>query len=630
MNVVDLPALPRSGTTKFMIVLGFFALVFAVFGQTLTHNFVAWDDNLLITGNPDAYGLSVRNISQAFSTYDPELYVPLTILSYQFDYTFAGLNPTMFHLTNLILHACNALLVSWFLFLLSKRGRLAIVAGLIFAIHPLNVEAIAWASARKDLLATLFFLASIIGYRYFESSDDKRLYLLSIALFALALLSKVIAVTLPVILVLLYFWDRRKLDRTAIIQLVPFFVLSIVFGVVALFGKQEIVAETNLVQKILMSGRSTIFYFEKFVAPVQLSVIVPYNHPIGFASWDLLISCVIVLLLFIATIFSLRWTRTMVFSVGFFFLTLIPTFTNFAKGDEYYIASDRYAYIPMIGLLLLVITLWSWLTEKFERRLSQLGQILAGIILAACALLSFQQTSTWKNTESLLSHTLSLYPDALAAKINLGVTYRKEQRYDDALRILDNAITQKKHSRAYTAKAAVLMEQRRTVEAIELLQEALRIDPKDPDPVYGLGLAFAATGQMTEAQSQYEQTLKLAPDHTGALNNLAAIYLDAGDDKNAEELYRNAITADPSVPDPFYNLALIMEDRREYSEAATLLEHVTDIEGDTIDVLTKLTEIYASMNDRSKTTATLKRILLLDHENSFARQMMQALGEPLP
>jgi len=624
----SLPRLPR-WQTQALVCAGFFLLAFVVYGWSLGNTFVMWDDNLLITGNPDVRGFSLHRIWRAFSTFDPELYVPLTILSYQLDYTLGGLHPFIFHFTNLILHTFNGLFVAWLLYLLSSRPRLALFAGLLFLVHPLNTEAVVWASARKDLLSTFFFLLSIIGYVYHSDSGNKRMYGLSVAAFLLALLSKVSIVLGPVLLFFIDWYRGRRIDRRMILEKMPYFALSAVFGIIAIFGKTQVVAATTTFQKILMAFKSTMFYLEKWIAPVELAPLYPYDKPIA-ATPDFLIPMAAVSILIIIIVASLKWTRAIAFCAAFFALMVIPSFTNFAKGGESYVASDRYAYVPSIGLFLLLILVAGEVSRRIadsldDRRIRGAGTALGIVMVCGFSLLAYKQSLVWRGTDTMFEHTLRHYPDAIAAKINLGVTYRIGGQYEKAMEILDLAIRQRPHSRAYTAKAAIYMLENDYDKAIEMCNLARQTDPKDPDPLYGLGLAYQKKDDPEKAKAMFLETLTMAPDHGGAMNNHASILFAEGKLDEAEAYYRKAITVMPHVADPYYNVAIIREQREDFAEAAKLLEKVTEIEGDKPQVLQRLASAYAQINDTNATERTLKRLLAVDPGNSFARQMLDAM-----
>lgn len=622
---------PRSSSS--WICLLFLVIAFVVFGQTLTHDFVMWDDTYLIYSNPDIKGFSLRNLINAFSTFDPELYIPLTLLSYQLDYTIAGLNPTIYHLTNLILHTLNALLVSYLLQRLTQRKTLSIIGGLLFLVHPLSVEAAAWASARKDVLSTFFFLASLLSFLYYRQTAKQLSYYGSLIAFLLGLLSKVMVVTLPVVLLLLDWREGRKIEKRSIIEKTPFFALSIVFGVVALFGKQEVVTETTLTEKLLMAGKSTVFYLEKFFVPLKLSALYPWNGPIELSSPTFFVPLIALCLLAALIVLSLKATRDIFFAFAFFLITLIPTFTNFAKGGELYVASDRYAYVPMIGLIFFLLIAWTrfiepGIHESFGRRNAvSVSAAIATVMLFTASVLSFRQTQTWRDSFTFLEYTVAHYPDAIAAQINLGVAHRRNGDLEKSKEILEGILGKRRHPRAMTALAAVYLEQGNTAKAIELCTEAEQIDPRDPEPAYGLALAYEKEGRSDEAKKAYERTIVLQPKHAAAHNNLAALYWRERQTDEAIRLYEKAIELDPTFPDAPYNLGLLYSELERYESAAAMLEKATDLRPNDIEGLTKLVSLYAELNDREQTMRTLEKILAIDPDHAFAKKMREALGE---
>ncbi len=598
-------------------IIGFFAVTFAVYGHSLHDAFVTWDDTYLIYANPDVKGLTWHNIKDVFSTYDPELYIPLTFLTWQIDYMIGGMHPFLFHLDNLILHTLNALLVAWLLLLLFKNHTAALLGGLLFAVHPLHTEAALWASARKDVLSTFFFLSSLVAYQYYTHSGKRSSYYTGLLSFTLGLLSKVMVITLPFVLLLIDFWNKRKWDRTMVLEKIPFFLLSLIFGVIALFGKRDVVSTTTLLQKILMAGKSTVFYLEKFLVPINLTVIYPYEKPIVATSPDFLIPWAIVILLIVFVLWSLRFGRTVFFGAAFFFVTLVPTFTNFAKGGDFYFASDRYAYIPSIGLIILSCIL----LQRFQR----IAMWTFTIILCAFVFLAYHQSLIWEDSVSLFSHTLALYPRSVSAHINLGVMYRKMNRLDDSRRELNAALAIRPHARAYTAIAAIDLLQGHTDDAIAACKKAQLLDSRDPEPLYGLALSLAQAGKKDEAISMYRQTLVLEPHHLGAMNNLAALYLAKNQRQNAEKYYRLVIATDTTFIDAHYNLGIMLEQDGKSLEAAEQFEETTKWEGDTVAVLQKLAEIYAKENLAEQTVRTLHRVLAIDPKNEFANRLMEGL-----
>lgn len=628
-----LPELP-SRSTILWIVGGFFALCFIVYGASLSNRFVAWDDNYVINFNPVVRGFSVDHLVKTFTTFvDPELYNPLTFISYQLDYTIGGLKPFIFHFTNLLLHTLNAILVAWFLYVLSKRGWLSIVAAILFAVHPLNVEAVAWASARKDVLSTFFFFATLISYLYYKEQThrSKLMYAISLAAFLLGLLSKVMVLTIPVILLMIDYLQHRKWSTKPIIEKIPYFALSGIFGIIAIIGKQAAANQATILETILMGAKSTVFYLEKFFVPIRLAVIYPYTKQITISSPDFFIPVLLVVLLIALAVFSYvkKW-RFATFGLCFYLLTLVPTFLNFAKGGEFYFASDRYAYVPQIGLLLIIIVLLHAFFESQSRKknIIRTASSLIALIIGLLAVLSYKQSLVWKNSETLFVQTLKYYPDAVAASINLGLVYRESGFPEKAMPLFQDALKIRPNNALLIANiGATLDKQGKTEEAIKQYEKAIAMEPKQPDSYYALGMVYERQGKIDEAFALYEKVREMNPQYVGVYNNLGSVYVQKNDLEKAREMYEKAISIDPYYSDAHFNLAYVSEKLGDSATAAKEYETTLELEGEKIEILQTLTGIYAQQNMSEETVRTVKRMLAVDPTNDFATKLYNALKQ---
>ncbi len=527
----ETPPLPTKGILA-SIVAGFFVLSLIVYGSSLGNNFVSWDDKDLIYNNHITKGMSRANIKDAFTSYDPELYIPLTFLSYQIDYAIGGLKPAVYHTHNLILHTLNALLVAWLLYLLVQNGWIALLAGAVFLVHPLNTEAIAWASARKDVLSTFSALLGIVSYLYWRQRKEREehsssfLYSFSILFFLLGLLAKVSIIALPLLLLLIDYFRSRKWSWTLLVEKIPYFLLSIAFGVIAMFGKREQLESTTILQKMLMAAKSTAFYLQKIFLPTKLSPVYPYNHPISLSSGDFLIPVMVIAVL-IAVAWHWRKWKTLHVGLLFFLLALIPSFINFAKGGDFYFASDRYAYIPMIGILLILTML---VRERLSRR-DQMGKMLAGsaLLLAFLGYLSQAQAKIWQDSEVLLTYINEHYPDSVAAHVNLSILYRETGRLEQAMQELRKAEQIRDRVEIHTNIAAIYKRQGRSDLAVaEYLRSIEKFPAQSYESHFGIGIIYAEQGRLAEAVREYEVALKLEPTFVAAYNNLAGIYEQQG------------------------------------------------------------------------------------------------------
>ena len=540
-----------AGTSRLLIILGFFLLTGAIYGQSVrTNEFVDWDDTVLVVENPLLQELSINNIAGIVSTYDPELYIPLTFLSYHVDRLVGGgFFAPVTHSINLILHTCSALLAAWVAYVLSRKNAwIGVVCGLLFAVHPLHTEAVAWASARKDLLAAIFFLLSLGWYLKFWERDQgghriRATYWTSVLFFFLALLSKVIAVTLPVVLLLIDWREGRPIDRNNIKEKAPYFVLSLLFGAVALAGQSG--SGMFLSDKLLLGARSTLFYLQKIVWPSKLAVLYPFTEPLRLSNPEILLSVLLVLAITAAAMLLARRTREPLFAWGFFLVTVAPTFTNFSKGDllqrDIYIASDRYAYIPSVAIFFLAALL---LYQLFRRRRA-VAFALVFVVLAILSALSYRQSRTWENTALLFLNVVGHYDNAQFAHNKVGVELLKRGRTALALAEFQKSLALRPNERAYSNVGHVAMQAGDYETARAAFLESLKINPLYVDANAELGALFLILGQPEEAIKLTEIAAEIEPTHFEAHYNTALAYERLGQREKSIAWYRRALLLRP-------------------------------------------------------------------------------------
>lgn len=621
-----MPKLPSAIVVGSIVAL-FFVAGFAVYGQSLQNQFVSWDDMLLIAENPNVKKISVTTVKNIFTSYDPELYIPLTFLSYQIDNLIGGNDPFMIHLTNLVFHILNSLLVAWLLYALLKRGWLAVALGIIFLVHPLNTEAAVWASSRKDLLSTFFFLSSLLTWLHFRDSKKSLLYAASLLLFLCGALSKVMVVTLPVVLVMIDILNDKKFDRRVLAAKVPFFLIAIIFGIIGLFGKTTVLVASTGMQKVLMACKATIFYILKFFIPYDLSVMYPYTKVITFSSPDFYIPALLVVILLAIAWRVWSQSRLITFGIIFFLLTLAPTFINFSKGGDIYFASDRYTYIPLIGLLIIVgVIVRAWMERPGGVRLlrSRRYALLCstGVIVVLFGSLASVQAATWKNGKALYEHTISLYPNARAAHNNLGMEYFLLRDYEEAIRHFDDALGIRLDSKSQANRAAALVALGRLDEALEEFQKALALEPDLPDAMYGIGNIYQKKGDLLKAAEQYRLTLAVAPDYANALNNLGAVYIQLHDWDHAIETLKAAIDAKPDFIESYYNLAGVYEEKGMRREAEDMYRKALALHAEDPDALARLATLVYDRGEIDEAAQLLMASLKMDSSNPTAVSMV--------
>jgi len=520
-----------------------------VYGRSLGNGFVTWDDGSLITENPLIRSLSPSSIFGAFTSYDPELYVPLTILSYQFNYLVAGLHPFIYHFTNLALHILNVFGVVWVVFLLCKRKSVAIAVGLLFAVHPLNTEAVAWASARKDVLATVFFLLTIGWYVRFLRTGAQRYRFWSVMAFLLALLSKVTVILTPVMLLLIDWYEGRSLDREAVKEKWPHLLLAVLFGMIAWFGKAT--SGSFFFEKVLIGMKSIIFYPMKLLWPMHLSAIYPYTSPIALSTPDLFFSTAAVIAL-CAVVYIFRRHRVIVFAWIFYFLMLLPTLTNITRGRnellDVIFASDRYAYIPIIALLLLAGLFFAFLRDRWQH----IADGGLALLLCALAVAAHAQSLTWKDSRSLFTQVLACYPDSYVSHTNIGTELYKEGDVSGAMGEYEKAVSIRPDGTAYYNIGQIHLSYGRTSDAIAAFRKSIEASQKDPDPFTYLGVLLLEQGNSVEAQSLLTQAHALKSTMPQTSYYLGVLASQQGKREEALALFKESIALgmDPAEVQP--------------------------------------------------------------------------------
>lgn len=540
---------------------GVLLLVLAVYAFSLQNGFVFWDDPDLVIDNPASHGVTIPNITTAFTTYDPDLYVPLTIISFQLNYAISGLQPFLYHLTNILLHAGSAMLVGWVFFRISGKKSVALLTAFLFAVHPINVEAAAWVSARKDVLSSFFFLLSLGSFLEWRGGRSSRWYVISLVAFLCGLLSKVSILSLPLILLLCDWLNHGRSGghssamplrmRSMIVDKIPFVILSIAFGIVSLFGKMG--GTFSLFQKHLVGMKAALFSLWHLAAPVNYSVVYPFTGVPSITRPDLLVPLVIIISVIVVTFLYRKKFPAFFFSWWWFLLLIAPSFLTAEKGQDVvhvlYLTSDRYVYLAAISIFFL----FAFHVQKAPRLAYPSGMLV--VILAA---LSTMQSLVWKDTETLLHHALATTPDSAIVHNNLGAYYDsigeperaaaeyaaastsdggtadswfnvgiaalREKRRDDAIVAFTRAVELRpSFFFAHLNLGALLTDTGRIEEAVDHLLAAQKLDPGNLTVYLNLGIALEKGGNTIDARRAYERALVIDPENAYAKERLAEL-----------------------------------------------------------------------------------------------------------
>lgn len=528
------------------IVALFCAVGILVYGYSvMTNQFVEFDDTLLITDNLSVIQAGrLSSVLWAFGHYDPELYIPMTFLSFQLDAVIGGLNPVIFHLDNLIEHIINSLLIVWILHMLFRRIDIAIVLGLLFLVHPLNTEAVAWASGRKDLLSTLFFLLSIGTYLRSQHDGDRRWHMASVGAFFLGLLAKVSIAPLPLVLIALDWLQGKRLTARSLWSKKWYFLFAFLFGLIAILGKDQVLERTSTESVILLIPRTTFFYIEKLLLPINLSIFYPFaQSDVAFFNPELLGAAAATL---IAAILLWKYRRrypAVALGTVIGILMLIPSFFQYYRGSELYLASDRYMYGPFVGVLIAMVPALAWCISKWRTWAWTVG-IIALFVFGT---LSLQRSMVWKNTYTLFSDSLKTKETFLGYE-KVGAWLLREGDTAEAVQALQRSVELSPNSAAYFRLGVAAMGVGNTGDAKLFTLKSLELSPENPQAHTNMSKLYWDEGNIAKAIEHAELAVEYHPWSEMALGNLASMYTLTGRNEDALRIINQLLDVYPNHP----------------------------------------------------------------------------------
>lgn len=505
-------------------------VTWTVFGQTLRHDFINYDDNLYIYENSNVVsGLTRSAILWAFTHDHAGNWHPLTSLSHMFDCQVYGLKAGGHHFTNVLLHSVAVVLL--FLFLQQVTGapwRSAFVAA-VFAVHPLRVESVAWIAERKDVLSGVFFMLTLLAYARYVSGERSVLrYLLVAFFFALGLMSKPMLVTLPLVLLLLDYWPlcrfgshslgndanvaRRSTFSRLVAEKIPLFLLSLLSSLLTWWAQQAFMRSTSEIPLMLRAENaivSYVRYLRQLFWPADLAPFYPYPQ----ATLPLLLVIAAAVLLVAISAVVLCYGRKRPYLItgwGWYLIVLLPVIGLVQVGEQ--ALADRYTYLPQIGVVLAI----TWTAADATAGIRQLQRFVAFTAVAVTVTLAWSachQTRYWRNSESLWLQTLAVTENNALAHNNLGQVWSRSGRVDDAIHEYQAALKITPESPvARNNLGSDFLKQGKVAEAIQEFRRVLSRDPQSITGRFNLGAALLKSGRATEAVAEYEKVLAITPD----------------------------------------------------------------------------------------------------------------------
>ena len=515
---------------KSIIISIYFALAVSallVFLQVRNFDFITYDDHVYVYENPFVLnGLSAGSLHWALTTGCFGNWIPVTWFSYMLDRQLFGPTACGFHMTNLLFHIANTLLLFFVLKQMTSDVWPSVFVAAAFALHPMHVQAVAWVAARKDVLSTFFCMLTLRAYGVYVRRQSVLSYKAAIAAFALGLMSKPMLVTLPFVLLLLDYWPLNRIknfDRQTIYSLVsekiPFFALSVISGVITLLvqvdsneaNTAEIFYSNNRIVDILLSYTQ---YIGKMFWPSNLAIF----YTSDAVSMPILQAAICALLLLGISLFVIYLGRNQKYlPVGWFWFlgTLIPVIGIF-HSSRLQIYADRYTYIPYIGLFIIIAwgiphLLSKWATAGSLRRKIALGLPMTAVLLTL-GICAHREASYWNNSFTLFSHATKVTKNNWLAYNNIGFAYGKAGRFQNAIEAYKQAISIKPdYVKAYNNLGITYGKMWHYQEAIETYKQAIKIKPDFVEAHYNLGTAYLTIGDRNSAMAEYSILKSLNP-----------------------------------------------------------------------------------------------------------------------
>lgn len=615
------PKIPKPKSISVCILL----IAFTLFAYwPVQHNeFINFDDDLYITDNQWVKaGLTFESFIWAVDFNDSGYWQPLTWLSHMLDVSLFGLEPAGHHLTNLGIHLASALLLFWFFFRTTGQlYRSAFIAGL-FALHPLNVESVAWAASRKNLLSTFFWMLSLFFYvRYCESPTLKR-YVMILLIFVMGLMVKPMLVTLPFVFLLLDYWPLRRLrvnvlqryasgllegeatqdSKGNLLQLVmekvPFLAFSSASIGVSILSSQQIDATvtTDLVPLMLRIANAVVSYLSylsKIFWPLNMAIFYPF--PKDLPVWQVAGSGV--LLVAITALSLWRSNHRPYLATGWLWYlgTLVPVIGIIQTGAWPSMA-DRWAYVPMIGIIIILAWAVPEMASKWRFKATVLA-VMGISVLACCLILVRSQLQYWQSSCVLFQHALAVTRENYVAHNNLGHALLRKGEANAAMHHFETAL--KLNPQSYKASNNIgeaLLELRRVNEAVDRYRESLKLNPAAAATHKCIGVALFEQGNIEEAISHLQTALRIEPNYADAYFRLGNIYRKEGQIQKAARCYLHVIRLRPDLPEAYNNLGVLLVNEGKLKAAESYFRKALEQENDYTPARDNLKKVSAAQD----------------------------------
>ncbi|MFN4247215.1 MAG: hypothetical protein ACK4EY_05805 [Flavipsychrobacter sp.] len=554
------------------------AITGVVYSGCLNNAILNFDDLEYYNMYPEVINLSLASVKKIFTSYYLIMYQPLPVLTFAINYATTGMDPVPIHLMNVVMHLINIWLVFKFISELTEKKNIALIVAFLFALHPMNVEAVSWMSARSSSMYVLFYLLALRSYvRYHKTNFQTKHLIIAALYFIVSLFSKAQAVTLPVLLFAIDYYYNRKLNAKLILEKIPFFALSVVFGLITVMDsdtqgnlKDGMLISYNAIDLFFMVCYSFAFYFVKLILPANLCGIYVYPPKTGGSlPWEYYASPVL-LLAILFLLYRFRKNRAVIFGAALFFITisiniqLIPS--------RLFITTDRYAYFPYIGLFFIIGYIYNQLQQNealAKKYLQTFGIVLVAAGLVYCYAI-WERNKTWNNDYVFLTDIIEK---------NEPVPYI---------------------SRAYGNRGNYFLNNGMINEALADFTSALKVKPDDGQSYYNRAITYVKVSRWQEALADLDSSIKYNPKFALSYSNMAFIRYNLKDYNGALEAANKCITIKPDLPEVYNIRAAVYFSINNLPAAEKDLDKALSLKKDFSDAYKNRGILYMNTNRKAQ------------------------------
>lgn len=593
---------PASGFWKqkelWLPILGILIFTAVIFLPSLNYGFVNWDDDLNILENANLNAFDFEHIKGIFTSTVIGNYNPLPIFTFAVEKAIFGLDPTVFHLNNILLHLVCVFFIYRIVLAMGMSKMSAILVALLFGIHPMRTESVVWVTERKDVLYGAFYLAAMFTYIQYLKTEKQKHYFLTLILFVFALFSKIQAVALPLSMVVLdYYFNKPQRWK-----LTPFFVLSAITGLAGIFflgedGSLEDATKYSFFERLLVGDFSYFNYLVKWIFPFEMSPLYPYPKELTWGFYVAPLSTLAVGYL-IYRAFK-NQNRHVFFGLAFFTFNVMFVLQILGAGQGF--LADRFTYIPYFGLFFIM----AWAYEEILKRKPKSKNVIHGVLglyLVALTFMTFQQSKIWENSQTLWTHVIKHYDHITTPWANLGHHYRDNGDFQNALTNYSKAIDLKAKPETLNSRGKLYFDNGNTQKALEDYNRAIQMggEPKSIGEIHiNRGAAIGTLGDYDKALSDFNIGLELLPTNPNGYSNRSMIYYVRGQYDLAMKDYESYIAINPNNATIWFERGVVLSIQKKYSEAVLSYSRAIELNPNRRDFYQKRAESYRALGNQA-------------------------------